>query len=74
MYIVHPILKIRLYRAVSLHYISTMNLSDFIVFSYLIYIFHSHLVPRLSMSRSYTSSPACASMACNGITLLFYIL
>jgi hypothetical protein len=30
---------------------------------------HPHLVPRLSMSRSYTSSPPCASMACSAITL-----
>jgi hypothetical protein len=27
---------------------------------------HPHLVLRLSMSRSYTSSPPCASMACSG--------
>jgi hypothetical protein len=27
---------------------------------------HAHLVPRLSMSRSYTSSPPCASVACSG--------
>jgi hypothetical protein len=31
-----------------------------------------HLVPRLSMSRSYTSSPPCASMACSGIPFLFF--
>jgi hypothetical protein len=27
---------------------------------------HPHLVPRLRMSRSYTFSPPCASMACSG--------
>jgi hypothetical protein len=32
-----------------------------------------HLVPRLSMSRSYTSSPPCASMACCGTPLPFDI-
>jgi hypothetical protein len=31
-----------------------------------------HLVPRLSRNRSYTSSPPCASMACSGITSLFF--
>jgi hypothetical protein len=34
---------------------------------------HPHLVSRLRMSRSYTSSPPCASMACSGITLYFYV-
>jgi hypothetical protein len=33
-------------------------------------ITHPHLVPRLSMSRSYASSPPCASMACSGTALL----
>jgi hypothetical protein len=34
---------------------------------------HPHLVPRLSMSRSYTSSSPCVSTACSGITLpLFF--
>jgi hypothetical protein len=33
---------------------------------------HSHLVPRLSMSRSCTSSPPCASMACSRTALLFF--
>jgi hypothetical protein len=33
---------------------------------------HPHLVPRLSMSRSYTSSPPCASMACSGTALLLF--
>jgi hypothetical protein len=32
---------------------------------------HPHLVPRLSISRSYTSSPPCASMGCSGTALLF---
>jgi hypothetical protein len=32
---------------------------------------HPHLVPRLRMSRSYTSSPPCACMACSGTALLF---
>jgi hypothetical protein len=32
---------------------------------------HPHLVPRLSMSRSYTSSPPCASMTCSRTALLF---
>jgi hypothetical protein len=35
---------------------------------------HPHLVPRLSMSRSYTSSPPCASMACSGTPLLYFTL
>jgi hypothetical protein len=35
---------------------------------------HPHLVPRLRMSRSYTSSPPCASMACSGTALLYFIL
>jgi hypothetical protein len=33
---------------------------------------HPHLVPRLSMSKSYTSSLPCASVACSG-QLYFYI-
>jgi hypothetical protein len=33
-----------------------------------------HLVPKLSMSRSYNSSPPCASMVCNGTTLLYFTL
>jgi hypothetical protein len=33
-----------------------------------------HLVPRLSMSGSYTSSPSCASMACSGTALLYFYL
>jgi hypothetical protein len=33
---------------------------------------HPHLVPRLRMSRSYTSSPPCASMACSGTAYLFF--
>jgi hypothetical protein len=33
---------------------------------------HHHLVPRLRMSRSYTSSPPCASMACRTALLLLY--
>jgi hypothetical protein len=32
---------------------------------------HSHLEPRSRMSRSYTSSPPSASMACSGTTLFF---
>jgi hypothetical protein len=32
---------------------------------------HPHLVPRSWMSRSYTSSPPSASVACNGTALLF---
>jgi hypothetical protein len=32
---------------------------------------HPHLAPRLSMSRNYTSSPPCASMACSGTA--FYL-
>jgi hypothetical protein len=32
---------------------------------------HPHLVPRSWMSRSYTSSPPSASMACSGTALLF---
>jgi hypothetical protein len=32
---------------------------------------HPYPVPRLTMSRSYTSSPPCASMACSG-TAFFY--
>jgi hypothetical protein len=35
---------------------------------------HPHLVPRSWMSRSYTSSPRNASMACSGTALLFYLL
>jgi hypothetical protein len=36
---------------------------------------HPHLVPRLRMSRSYTSSSPCAaSMACSGTALLFLLL
>jgi hypothetical protein len=35
---------------------------------------HPHLVPRLSMSRSYTSLPPCASMACSGTALLLLYL
>jgi hypothetical protein len=31
---------------------------------------HPHLVPRLRMSGSYTSSSPCASMACSGVTFL----
>jgi hypothetical protein len=33
---------------------------------------HPHLVPRLRMSRSYTSTPPCATMACSRTALLFY--
>jgi hypothetical protein len=33
---------------------------------------HPHLEPRLSMSRSYTSSPPCASMAWSGTALLYF--
>jgi hypothetical protein len=33
---------------------------------------HPHLVPRLSMSRSYTSSPPCASMECSGTVFFFF--
>jgi hypothetical protein len=32
---------------------------------------HPHLVPRTRMSRSYTSSPPLASVACSGTTLAF---
>jgi hypothetical protein len=32
---------------------------------------HPHLVPRSWMSRSYTSSPPSASMACSGAALLY---
>jgi hypothetical protein len=32
---------------------------------------YPHLVSRLRMSRSYTSSPPCASMACSGTALLY---
>jgi hypothetical protein len=32
---------------------------------------HLHLVPRSRMSRSYTSSPLSASMACSGTALLY---
>jgi hypothetical protein len=35
---------------------------------------HPHLVPRSWMSRSYTSSPPSASMACSGTSLLFFFL
>jgi hypothetical protein len=35
---------------------------------------HAHLVPRSRMSRSYTTSPPSAAMACSGIDLLFVIL
>jgi hypothetical protein len=35
---------------------------------------HPHLVPRSWMSRSYTSSPLSASMACRGTALLFFLL
>jgi hypothetical protein len=35
---------------------------------------HPHLVPRLRMSRSCTSSPPSASMACCGTALLYFIL
>jgi hypothetical protein len=35
---------------------------------------HPHLVPRLRMIRSYTSFPPCASVACSGTTLPFFIL
>jgi hypothetical protein len=34
---------------------------------------HPHLVPRSWMSRSYTSSPPGASMACSGTALLFFL-
>jgi hypothetical protein len=35
---------------------------------------HPHLVPRYCMSRSYSSSsPPCASMACSGTALLFFL-
>jgi len=33
---------------------------------------HPHLVLRSRMSRSYTSSPPCASMVCCGTALLYY--
>jgi hypothetical protein len=33
---------------------------------------HPHLVPRLRMNKSYTSSPPRASMACGGTALLFF--
>jgi hypothetical protein len=33
---------------------------------------HPHLVPRSGMSRSYTSSPPSASMACSGTALLYF--
>jgi hypothetical protein len=33
---------------------------------------HPHLVPRSRISRSYTSSPPSASMACSGTALLFF--
>jgi hypothetical protein len=33
---------------------------------------HSHLLPRSWMSRSYTSSPPSASMACSGTALLYF--
>jgi hypothetical protein len=35
---------------------------------------HPHLVPRLSMSRSCTSSPPCASRACSGTALFTSLL
>jgi hypothetical protein len=35
---------------------------------------HSHLVTRSSMSRSYTSSPPSATMACNGSTFCMYLI
>jgi hypothetical protein len=35
---------------------------------------HPHLVPRSRMSRSYTSSPPSASMACSGTALLLLLL
>jgi hypothetical protein len=35
---------------------------------------HPHLVPRSWMSRSYTSSPPSAAMACRGTALLFFCL
>jgi hypothetical protein len=34
---------------------------------------HPHIVPRLRMSMSYTSSSPCASMACSGTALLFFL-
>jgi hypothetical protein len=34
---------------------------------------HPHLVPRSRMSRSYTSSPPCATMACSGTALFLCI-
>jgi hypothetical protein len=37
-------------------------------------ITHPHLVPKSIMSRSYTSSPPRATMACSGTTLLFFLL
>jgi hypothetical protein len=35
---------------------------------------HPHLVPWSWMSRSYTSSPLSASMACNGTALLYFYI
>jgi hypothetical protein len=35
---------------------------------------HLHLIPRSRMSRSYTSSPPSASMACSGTSLLLWSL
>jgi hypothetical protein len=35
---------------------------------------HPHLVPRSIMSRSYTSSPPCVSMACSGTALILIFL
>jgi hypothetical protein len=35
---------------------------------------HPHLVRRSGMSRSYTSSPLCASVACSGTALLFTVV
>jgi hypothetical protein len=34
---------------------------------------HSHPVPRLSMSRSFSSSPPCVSMACSQTALLYVV-
>jgi hypothetical protein len=34
---------------------------------------HPYLVPRVRMSRSYSSSPPSASMACNGTALLYLL-
>jgi hypothetical protein len=35
---------------------------------------HPHVVPRLRMSRSYTSSPPSATMACSGTALLCFAI